>query len=412
MSTLSDRYKSLGIKLGGSQPTINSLETPRKAVIPIEEVVPGIDFETIHGKSFITIREFDANYVHGDHKLLVQRSLKLISEWGQTPNVSNLARTQIAFLDTETSGLSGGTGTYAFLIGLGYFTESSFKVVQFFMRDPSQEAALLTALDEWLTPFKAIITYNGKSFDLPLLKTRYMINDLKAPFVNFDHVDLLHLARRIWRNRLESRALGDLEKEIIGFIRDQEEVPGYLIPQFYFDYLHTQNSAPLAGVFYHNVYDIVTLASLFGFLADLLEDPTGDIVPSLDVVAIAKLYEDLGRLEIAANLYEAGISQGLPDNFYLATLERFARLRKKQGFQEEALSLWVKAAQRGDLVAFVELSKYYEHTSKDYQTAITWSREGLAQLKKIRIPKYQIQIWEDEFTRRLIRLEKKTSRSA
>jgi hypothetical protein len=280
------------------------------------------------------------------------------------------------------------------------------------MRDPSEEAALLTALDEWLTPFEAIVTYNGKSFDLPLLKTRYLMNALNAPFGDLDHVDLLHLARRIWRNRLESRALGDLEKEIIGFIRDQDEVPGFLIPQYYFDYLRTRDATPLSGVFYHNVYDLVTLAALFGFLADLLENPTGDFLPSLDIVAIAKLYEDLGRLEMAANLYEAGISQGLPDDFYLSTLERFARLRKKQGFFDESVSLWAKAAEHGYLVAFVELSKYYEHSLKDYPNALVWSQAGLSQLKKIKMPKYQIQIWEDEFSHRVIRLEKKTSRNS
>lgn len=410
MDSLSDRLKSLGVRLGAQNIPAPSVEEELQSW-PIDKVLlQGFDHNTIYGSTFITIREFDQDYAHGTMQLFSQPGLKLLSEWGRVANFSKLPLTKIAFLDTETSGLAGGTGTYAFLIGLGFFTEQSFKVVQFFMRDPASEPALLASLEEWLAPFQAIVTFNGKSFDIPLLRTRFLINASTAPFETYDHIDLLHLARRLWRNRLESRALGDLEKEIMGFIRDQDEVPGYLIPQFYFDYLRTGDARPLAGVFYHNAFDIVSLAALFGFMANILENPRQTSIPSLDIAAIARLYEDLGRLEEAASLYEVSLSSGLPESFFINTLERFAHLRRKQGNSEQAAVLWTKAAEHGYLTAFVELSKHCEHTLKDYSSALTWIQKGVAILHTQRMPRYQTQIWEDEFARRMQRVSTKAAR--
>lgn len=409
MDSLSDRLKSLGVRLG-SQGMSQPKGEEKPLFWPIEKAVEGFEHSTIFGSTFITIREFDQNYVHGTMQLFSQPGLQLLSEWGHASNFSNVPLTKIAFLDTETSGLAGGTGTYAFLVGLGYFTDHSFKVVQFFMRDPSSEPALLASLEEWLVQFQAIVTFNGKSFDIPLLRTRCLINAFTTPFESLDHIDLLHLARRLWRNRLESRALGDLEKEIMGFIRDQDEVPGYLIPQYYFDYLRTGDARPLVGVLYHNSYDIVSLAALFGFMANILENPHQVSMPSLDIAAIARLYEDLGRLEEAASLYEVSLSVGLPEIFLLNTLERFAHLRRKQGRLELAALLWTKVADHGHLVAFVELSKHCEHALKDYSAALTWIEKGTALLHTLRMPRYQVQIWEDEFERRKLRVSAKAAR--
>ena len=142
------------------------------------------------------------------------------------------------------------------------------------MRDPGQEAALLAALDQWLAEFDVIVTFNGKSFDVPLLNSRFLMNGITTPFERYEHVDVLQIARKLWRDRLPSRALGELEKEIIHFYRTGDDIPGWMIPQVYFDYLRSGDARPLAGVFYHNVIDILTLAALFGHIGAMLNDPT------------------------------------------------------------------------------------------------------------------------------------------
>lgn len=408
MDSISNRLKSLGVHLGTRN--ISQHQQVSGEIWPVEKVISGFDHPTIYGPAFITVREFGPDYSHGNIHLHAMPGLHMLAEWGRTPNVPSLPLDQIAFLDTETSGLAGGTGTYAFMIGLGFFTDHSFKVVQFFMRDPSSEVALLAALVEWMAPFRAVVTFNGKSFDLPLLRTRFTLNGISEPFSALEHLDLLHLARRLWRNRLESRAMGDLEKEIIGFFREQDEVPGFLIPQYYFDYLRTGDSRPLAGVFYHNVFDIVSLAALFEHMAAILEKPHEASLPSLDIVAIARLYEEAGRLEEAADLFEASLGEGLPHQFYVNTLERFATLRRKQGRLDLAVTLWIKAAEKDDISAYVELAKIYEHTLKNIDAALDWSRLGNLKTRDLKLPRYQAQIWEDDFSKRIRRLEAKSTR--
>lgn len=401
MASVSDRLKSLGVQLGA-----RNIQPPaeRPGSWAIEKVVAGLDYPTPLGTTFLTESKFGQEYRHGIIEIFNHPGLTILAEWGRTPGIQQSSASQIAFIDTETSGLAGGTGTYAFLVGLGFFKDDSFHVMQFFMRDPGMEPALLAALADWMSAFQAIVTFNGKSFDLPLLKTRYVLNGLPYPFEKVEHLDLLHLARRLWRNRLESRAMGDLERTILGFTRDQEEVPGYLIPEYYFNYLRTGDARPLEGVFYHNTIDIVSLAALFNYMGTILESPGSADLPSLDIAAIAKLYEDGGRLEDAASLYEASLAMGLPEQFFIRTLERFAFLRRKQGKLELAAGLWQKAAQYGDLAAFVELAKYFEHNKRDIASALEWSTKGFEEAHHQHLPRYQIQIWEEEFQKRIARL--------
>lgn len=203
--------------------------------------------------------------------------------------------------------------------------------------------------------------------------------------------------------------MGDLEKEILGFFRDQDDVPGYLIPQYYFDYLANGDARPLAGIFYHNVFDIVSLAALFEHMSGILEHPEPTNLHSLDVVAVARLYEENGRFEEAADLYEAGLSSGLPETIFFSTIERFANLRRRQGRFDLAACLWEKAASLGNLEACKELSKVLEHNLKRPSEALGWVQKGLEYLQCTRMPRYQIQLWQDDFNKRLERLGKKVT---
>ncbi|MEZ4522811.1 MAG: ribonuclease H-like domain-containing protein [Thermomicrobiales bacterium] len=158
------------------------------------------------------------------------------------------------YIDTETTGLSGGTGTYAFLIGLGWFEPSGFRVRQYFMRHPGEEIALLGYVARHINEFDGLTTFNGRSFDMPLIETRFRMHRLEYAAPG-DHLDLLHPARSIWKHRLESCSLGTLEQEILGVVRESD-APGWLIPSIYFNYLRTRAVHDLGPVIEHNRHDI------------------------------------------------------------------------------------------------------------------------------------------------------------
>jgi uncharacterized protein YprB with RNaseH-like and TPR domain len=145
--------------------------------------------------------------------------LGIIAQWAREPRLAEVEPDTFAFLDTETTGLAGGTGTYAFLVGVGRYDGEDFHLAQFFMRDPAEEPALLWALTDFLGPCQALVTFNGKAFDVPLLNARYITNGETPSLTSTAHLDLLPLARRLWRDRLPSRALGYLEEHILGLTR-------------------------------------------------------------------------------------------------------------------------------------------------------------------------------------------------
>ena len=280
--------------------------------------------------------------------------------------------------------MAGGTGTYAFLVGAARFTEQGdFLLQQFFMRDPSEEPALLEALAHFLAPAQALVTFNGKAFDAPLLNTRYLMHRMPNPMREFAHLDLLPLARRLWRDRLESRALKYIEENVLLAPRSLEEVPGYEIPYLYFDYLRTGDARPLKGVFYHNAMDVVAMAALLSHTASMLADPFHEgIQHGLDVIAMARLYEHLGQVETAARLFERGLQMDLGQEYFWEAVRRLAVLQKRRGDFDQAAPLWEQAAADGHIYAFVELAKFHEHKRRDPAAALEWTRLALKQLKQ------------------------------
>lgn len=354
---------------------------PQRPSYSIESVVSGIEYPTEYGPTFVSQTTYPRDHRHGLIPLCQDRPMDILATWASTPRITQPGGENIVFLDTETTGLSTGTGTLIFLVGIGYRTPSGFELVQFFLREPGEEEAFITALDQWLARFDTIVSFNGKHFDLPILANRYLLTGSTPPFDRFEHLDVLQIARKLWRYRLPSRALSVLEKEIVQFYRTQEEVPGFLIPQLYIDYQNTGDARPLAGVFYHNAVDILTLAALYGKIAGMLTAPLEEAAQhSLDLAAIARLYEELGQIETAAELYEASLEQGLPQAFYAQTMERFANMRRRQGEWRQAAQLWRKAAEHGECQACIELAKYYEHRERNYTEALMWSKRALENL--------------------------------
>ncbi len=409
MPSLADKLKALGVKTGAAD-----IAPPQaQEHFDIASVLEGSLLTTDLGDTFVYQERFASDYLHGHAPIYPHSSLDIMSAWAADARLRELPLEAFAFLDTETSGLAGGTGTYAFLVGVGRFTsEGDFLLHQFFMRDPSEEAALLEGLAGILAPAHALVTFNGKAFDAPLLTTRYRMHRIPVPFEDFAHLDLLPLARRLWRERLESRALKYLEENILQAPRTVEEVPGYEIPWLYFDYLRTGDARPLKGVFYHNAMDVVALAALLSHTAAMLADPFHEMIEhGLDVIALARLYEDLGQWDTAARLFERGLQMSLGQEDFSHAVHRLSVLQKRRGDFEQATRLWEQAAAEGHIYAHVELAKYYEHRQRDPKTALKWTRSALKDLRSADLPVYIRKHWEQELRRRRERLEAKSRRT-
>ena len=415
--SLADKLKSLGVKVGATQ-----LAPPKpESRYEIDSVVAGSFSPTALGDVFIAEQSFSSDYQYGATPLLSPLPLSLISQWANDPEISNLSIPSFAFLDTETSGLSGGTGTYAFLVGVARFVDDKFVLQQFFMRDPAEEPAMLEGLANFLAPCKALVTFNGKAFDAPLLATRYSLHRIPLPYKGYSHLDLLPLARRLWRDRLESRALKYLEEHVLDMTRTSEEVPGYEIPWLYFDYLRTGDARPLGGVFYHNAMDVLAMAALLTHINNMLETPyDGHVQHGLDFIALGKLFEDLGHWDDAARLFERGLQldpstlpsvagQGISESDFGVAVKRLSILQKKRGDLTEAVRLWEEAAGQGHLYAFIELAKHYEHKKRNIKTALKWTRSARKCVEKMEMPAYVRKHWLDEIAHRLERLERKDS---
>jgi hypothetical protein len=350
----------------------------------VEEWLPGEEVETALGKHYETETFYARHRRHGSADIgaladLPENLLETLSDGA----VRGVPPHEWAFLDTETTGLAGGTGTCAFLVGVGRITPEGFRVRQFFMRDYGEEASSLDALTRFLEPFRVLITYNGRSFDQPLLETRYRMNRTRPPFERFVHFDLLYGARRLWKLRFDSCRLVDLENRILGVER-QGDAPGALIPYLYFEYLRTQEIARLVPVFHHNATDILTLACLTGIVPLAFNDPSNAPVRhGAEMAALARWLREAGELEQARRLFRRAIDAGpgsLKDDLLFRTMWDLAALERKLECDAAAAEIWndlagCKNPFRGK--AHEELAKYFEHTAKDYVRALESTRAAL-----------------------------------
>jgi hypothetical protein len=229
--------------------------------------------------------------------------------------------------------------------------------------------------------------------------------------VNSAQLDLLHLARRLWRDRLPDRSLGYLEEHILGQTRTQDDTPGWMIPQLYFDYLRSRDARPMKGIFYHNEMDILTLAVLTEHIAHLLADPLdGRVAHALDLAAIGRLNEDLGYTDQAAEILTCCLDQEMPGDARQGVVRRLSFLHKRRGDMPQALSLWWQAASDRELYAFEELAKFYEHTEKNFSEALKWTESALALVAAPGMPFAEKLQWEGPLKHRQVRLLGKIER--
>ena len=279
----------------------------------------------------------------------------------------------ILFLDTETTGLSGGAGTVAFQIGVGYFTHCGFVVEQYLMHDYPEEPEMLHALNALMKRFSIICTFNGRTFDVPLLKSRFLMNRIAHPNIPEVHADVLHPARRLWKLRLKRCNLGHLEEQLLHVTRE-DDLPGALVPQTYFQYLKDGNFEPLVRILEHNKQDIVSLAQLFYFMCKQAAKPE-EMEYGEDLFSLAKAMEKRGDRDKAMRCYRLSAESCMRPQAYQA----LARIEKRQGHTEAAVKLYQTMLAQGDdpLSACEALAKLYEHQLKDVQGALSYTRQAL-----------------------------------
>ena len=294
------------------------------------------------------------------------------------------------FLDTETTGLAGGTGTYAFLVGLAWWDAGGLQIEQLFLRDLHEEYSLLQELSARIAERPVLVTFNGKTFDWPLLENRFtMTRVIHVPQLAA-HLDLLHPARALWRLRLGSVRLVELERHVLdatrlGWRRD-DDVPSSLIPQFYFDYLRGGSGQPLAGVVRHNQMDLRGLAALFGKMNSLLDsrESAFSTTDSLDLFGLSKFLYRKGEKELAHSACAYALDAGLPAEFRPQATRELAIMAKRRGEPERAASLWHELLSNPHDTVFAceQLAIHYERHTRDFARALEFAQLGLNALQR------------------------------
>lgn len=292
---------------------------------------------------------------------------------------------KLAFFDLETTGLAGASGTYPILVGLGYFARDEggaleFVCEQYFMEDYCHEPALLTYMRERLEQFDAFVTYNGKTFDIPLIRGRCIVNRLRVDLER-PHLDLLHPARRIYKGRIGACNLGSVEREVLRVSREHD-IDGSLIPQIYFDFLRGKRPERLVPVFDHNVQDIVSLGALLLLLLECMDDPEHPaLAEAHDIAGIGRTWRRSGNDERAVEFLERASLLSRDEDVTNTTLRDLARIYRKTGRFDEAVSIWRQECERTRFVnieAVVELAKILEHNLKDHAGALEVARRAEA----------------------------------
>jgi uncharacterized protein len=307
-------------------------------------------------------RRIPLSHQHGKSSLTPVTSL----HHPRPPVSQALPAEQLVFLDTETTGLSGGTGTVAFLLGLGRIDGDALHLRQFFLTGFRGEAALLQEAAAWTAGRPYLVTFNGKSFDVPLLATRYRLARLPDPFAALHHVDLFHPTRRAFSSQWPDCRLQTAEKRLLGFQR-VHDLPAHLVPETWFAFVRRGTTQRLPDLLAHNRWDLVSLVALLPALTEAFSTPAAS---GADVVAIARYWRMRGDEGTALAHLQAHERQldttGLLD---------LAWLYKRRQLWAPAVSIWQRLAEHQCVPALEHLAKYYEHVRHDYPMALSLARQ-------------------------------------
>jgi len=351
--------------------------------IALEKIVRGEEMENKHGRFFLASDIMAGNCRHGKRNICeaLNLDMRAAALLAGDYTLNDYRCEEGLFLDTETTGLSGGTGTMAFLIGLGWFEDGAFHIRQIFARDFSEERAALSYLAEIAAQKKFLVTFNGKAFDVNLLSTRFILNRLKSDLVNLPHLDLLHPSRRILGHRLENSRLGTLEVEVLGVFREGD-IPGWEIPQRYFDWLKQRDGRLLESIFEHNKIDVISMATLTAHLTEILcakqevQNSHAD-----DYLAAARLLFKRRDAERAGKILEVFDEQQTDAQLSVISKKELSFLYKRTGRWEQATQIWQELLQVSpcDFSAVSEMAKWLEHHARDYHAAKILVESALSQ---------------------------------
>lgn len=349
-------------------------ESERDELPSLKQLLAGGEVvENEYGTYFSIDYVYPLTHQHGRWKLgdLLEKEVAHLGLYGNDA----LPFEDALFIDTETTGLHGA-GTIAFMVGVGFFDGNVFVVRQYFVRDFAEETAMLADLARLVGVRPNLVSFNGKTFDIPLLQTRYLMNRLPTSFDDLPHLDLLAPSRKLWRRRLGSVRLANLEEQLLDVPRTQEDVAGYLIPTIYHDYLRSADPRPLKGIFYHNRVDILSMVGLSAEILHLLTAPD-QCAHALDVYSLAKWQVDLQLPLAEAYLRQAATMECELETWQLILLE-LGWLLKRADRRKDAVPLWLQVAHTtdGDITPHIELAKFYEWHEPDLKQALLWTESA------------------------------------
>ena len=351
----------------------------KEGVFEIEREVPGTVIENESGRFYLVRHEYPLDTRHGNVEL--GAALDVIPEHlafsACDADLETFDPGTALFMDTETTGLAGGTGTTAFLIGVGYFAHDAFVLEQAFMRDFDEEEAMLRYLDTLFARAATVVTFNGKSFDVPLLRTRYIANRLPFRLDAMVHFDLVHASRRIWKMRLKDCSLGNIERSVLS-IKRQGDVPSAEIPQMWFDYLRTRDARDLKRVFYHHSMDILSLAALMALMSQSLEtaSETG-FIHAEDQFSLTRLHFRGKRFEEAIEHANRLLENETDEYIRCETLQLLAVAYKRLQDWENMSATWelMRREFPSHLLPKLELAKHHEHRTRNLEEALALCEE-------------------------------------
>ncbi len=381
-NSLHSRLSGLGSQLFGTKKSNQAEETANKQFpsryAKLAKTLSGHIVQRAAGTFCQVDAVYPNNYAHGSfalRELLASPEIP-VSSFTKDATEGTVTLEQLRFIDTETTGL-GGSGTVPFLIGVAKIENGSVQMRQFFLPDYNDEAGMLEAFCEELPDDCSLVSYNGLSFDQPALLSRCIVNRIATNLDTLPHYDLLFPMRRLFKRRLKDCKLQNIEKQILGFER-VDDIPGFLIPSCYFDWLSEEKTDLLNPIVEHNRLDILSLVFLAGFLRDIFAEEGEPLEEIDDIHSLSRTYAVRKAHDITYRLFQRMESLSADSLSEDVLLYHAANLRR-MGKLTEAVELWMQIADIGSkpgALAAIELAKYHERYEGNFETALQFAKQA------------------------------------